>query len=103
MSINLSIKNASDEVVAALKSRAKQNHRSLQGELLAIIEDAAASWLAGSHGRGLREVAAGWRAKDETATAQQPREQAIERAVALMREGVSLGGRRFTRDEMHER
>lgn len=30
------------------------------------------------------------------------REHAIERAVALMRKGVALGGRRFTRDEMHE-
>lgn len=31
------------------------------------------------------------------------RERAIERAVALMREGLPIGGRRFTRDEMHER
>jgi prevent-host-death family protein len=30
------------------------------------------------------------------------RDRAIERAVALMREGLPLGGRRFTRDEMHE-
>ncbi len=31
------------------------------------------------------------------------RKQAIERIVALMRKGIPLGGRRFTRDEMHER
>ena len=31
------------------------------------------------------------------------REQAIERAVALMQKGLPIGGRRFTRDEMHER
>lgn len=31
------------------------------------------------------------------------RERAIEHVIALMRKGVSLGGRRFTRDEMHER
>lgn len=31
------------------------------------------------------------------------REQAIEHIVALMRKGIPLGGRRFTRDEMHER
>ena len=31
------------------------------------------------------------------------RERAIERVVALMRKGLPLGGRRFTRDEMHER
>jgi plasmid stability protein len=40
MPINLSIKNAPDDLVALLKVRAKHNHRSLQGELLAIIEDA---------------------------------------------------------------
>jgi plasmid stability protein len=40
MPINLSIKNAPDDVVALVKLRAKRNHRSLQGELLAIIEDA---------------------------------------------------------------
>ena len=31
------------------------------------------------------------------------RERAIEHIVKLMREGLPLGGRRFTRDEMHER
>jgi len=37
---NLSIKNAPDEIVARLRRRAAENHRSLQGELLAIIEEA---------------------------------------------------------------
>ena len=40
MAIALSIKNARDDVVARLKARAMRNHRSLQGELLAIIEEA---------------------------------------------------------------
>jgi plasmid stability protein len=40
MSVNLSIKNAPDDVVNRLRSRAERHHRSLQGELLAIIEDA---------------------------------------------------------------
>lgn len=31
------------------------------------------------------------------------REAAIKRMLARMKKGVSLGGRRFTRDEMHER
>ena len=30
------------------------------------------------------------------------REQAIERIIKLMRTGLPMGGRRFTRDEMHE-
>jgi len=40
MPVNLSIKNAPDDVVQRLRERAAQHHRSLQGELLAIIEDA---------------------------------------------------------------
>jgi antitoxin FitA len=41
MPINLSIKNAPDDVVRRLRVRAARHHRSLQGELLAIIEAAA--------------------------------------------------------------
>jgi antitoxin FitA len=41
MSVNLSIKNAPDDVVERLRRRAERNHRSLQGELMAIIEAAA--------------------------------------------------------------
>jgi plasmid stability protein len=40
MTVNLSIKNAPDEVVRRLRERAARHHRSLQGELLAIIEAA---------------------------------------------------------------
>jgi plasmid stability protein len=40
MPVNLSIKNAPDQVVQRLRQRAERNHRSLQGELLAIIEAA---------------------------------------------------------------
>jgi plasmid stability protein len=41
MSVNLSIKNAPDDIVERLRRRAARHHRSLQGELLAIIEAAA--------------------------------------------------------------
>lgn len=40
---SLSIKNVPEEVVAGLRARAKRNHRSLQGELLAILEDTLAA------------------------------------------------------------
>lgn len=40
MPVNLSIKNAPDEVVRRLRERAERHHRSLQGELLAIMEAA---------------------------------------------------------------
>ena len=39
MPANLSIKNAPDELVDRLKRRAARNHRSLQGELLAILDE----------------------------------------------------------------
>lgn len=41
MSVNLSIANAPDDVVERLRRRAKRHRRSLEGELLAIIETAA--------------------------------------------------------------
>ncbi len=43
MPINVSVKNVPDEVVEALRNRAKRHHRSLQGELMAILEEAAGS------------------------------------------------------------
>ncbi len=38
--MDISIKNVPDDKVARLKLRAKGNHRSLQGELLALIDEA---------------------------------------------------------------
>lgn len=40
MSVNLSIKNAPDDLVRRLKARAERHHRSLQGEMMAILEAA---------------------------------------------------------------
>ena len=42
MPVNLSIKNVPDELAERLRERARLNHRSLQGELLSIIEAAVA-------------------------------------------------------------
>ena len=38
--MNLSIKNVPEETVKRLRERARANHRSLQGELLAILDAA---------------------------------------------------------------
>lgn len=38
--VSLSVKNVPDEILALLKERARRNHRSLQGELLVILENA---------------------------------------------------------------
>jgi plasmid stability protein len=40
MPVNLSIKNTPDQVAERLRQRAARNRRSLQGELLAIVEAA---------------------------------------------------------------
>ena len=64
MPTNLSIKNAPDDVVQRLRQRAERHHRSLQGELLAIIEEAVrpeqalspAELLAEVHRLGLRSA-----------------------------------------------
>ena len=40
MTVTLSIKNVPDDLAQRLKERAAQNHRSLQGELMAILERA---------------------------------------------------------------
>ena len=40
MGVNLSIKNVPEETVTRLKLRAKRNHRSLQGELRALLDEA---------------------------------------------------------------
>jgi len=40
MSVNLSIKNVPEELAERLRLRAAVSHRSMQGELMAILEDA---------------------------------------------------------------
>ncbi len=40
MPVNLSIKNVPDTLANRLRQRAEQAHRSLQGELMAILEEA---------------------------------------------------------------
>ncbi len=40
MPVNLSIKNVPDALANRLRERAETSHRSLQGELMAILEDA---------------------------------------------------------------
>lgn len=39
MSVSLSIKNVPNELAEALRARAREHHRSLQGELLAVLEE----------------------------------------------------------------
>jgi plasmid stability protein len=50
MTVSLSIKNVPDDMVVRLRDRAKRNHRSMQGELITILEEAVGPQLT------LREV-----------------------------------------------
>jgi plasmid stability protein len=43
MAVNLSIKNVPDHLAEKLRQRAVKHHRSLQGELVAILEENVAS------------------------------------------------------------
>jgi len=38
MPVNISVKNMPDDIAERLRQRAKRHHRSLQGELMAILE-----------------------------------------------------------------
>lgn len=40
MAVTLSVKNVPSELAQRLRERAARNHRSLQGELMAILEEA---------------------------------------------------------------
>jgi antitoxin FitA len=51
MTVTMSIKNVPNELANLLKERAARHHRSLQGELMAIIEEAA-----GKRALSLREL-----------------------------------------------
>ena len=62
MAVNLSIKGVPEALAEQLRARAERNHRSLQGELMAIIEsaahgeDVAARTGASPQMRGLRTI-----------------------------------------------
>ena len=63
MPVTLSVKNVPEKLAARLRERAERNHRSLQGELMAILEEAARPRLslddlvARAKARGLRTEA----------------------------------------------
>ena len=59
MSVNLSIKDVPDDLAERLRQRAARNHRSLQGELMAIVERAASADLPGPTAAGAPGEASG--------------------------------------------
>jgi len=57
---NLSIKDVPEDIAEALRQRAARNHRSLQGELMAIVKQAAQA-PSPAVDEGTRPVLQGWR------------------------------------------
>ena len=57
MNVNLSIKGVPEGMAERLRLRAERNHRSLQGELMAIIEQAASAETTADAGAATRQAA----------------------------------------------
>jgi antitoxin FitA len=71
MAINLSIKGVPESLAERLRQRAERNHRSLQGELMAIIEQATADSQAPAS--AARTVRQGWKTIEDLAAERQAR------------------------------
>jgi len=91
MAINLSIKNVPDAVADALRVRAAQNHRSLQGELMAILESSVTDPVARAQTVGARaDVArtAPAQIASEVTTAKLSIDEVATRAARLFPKGT---------------
>ncbi len=62
---NLSIKNVPEPVVEKLRRRAAANHRSLQGELMALVCDAANSSESAPRPGELDQTETGWKSVEQ--------------------------------------
>jgi len=82
MPVNLSVKNVPDALAAKLRERAARNHRSLQGELMAILEAAAAY---------------------EARAAATPAHGLLERLLAITGSRGIDTTKRLTREQAHDR
>jgi len=94
MPVNLSIKNVPDALAAKLRKRAERNHRSLQGELMAILEAAA-----GAPQAGRANAVAAY----ETRAAATPANGLLERLLAIAASRGIDTTRRLTREQAHDR
>lgn len=102
MAINLSIKSVPEALAERLRARAARNHRSLQGELMAIIERAAYENSEGAAlGPGPALVRRGARPLAESLAARAARPLQIApglpRSVDIVREARDTRGTRGTR------
>ncbi len=98
MAVNLSIKNVPEAVAQGLRERAAQNHRSLQGELMAILEDAVSSPNPG------RANASGAKYEYATGASGAPSpNRLLERLRAIADDRGIDTTKRLTREQAHDR
>jgi plasmid stability protein len=93
--VHLSIKNVPDALAARLRERAERNHRSLQGELMAILEGAASDPNVG------RANAGGSRYDINPAAT--PASGLMERLAAIAGDRGIDTTKRLTREQAHDR
>ena len=95
MPVNLSVKNVPEAIAAKLRDRAARNHRSLQGELMAILENAT------TEANVTRTSAGGARYEIEASTA--PVEGLLDRLLAIAGDRGIDTSKRLTREQAHDR
>lgn len=96
MAVNLSIKDVPEAVAERLRRRAARNHRSLQGELMAIVERAAAEEAAAPEasragdavGRG--SWVQGWKTVEQLIAERQASGWSPDPAMARLPRGVDI-------------
>jgi plasmid stability protein len=97
MPLNLSIKNVPENVAAKLRARAQRNHRSLQGELMAILESAAGDVNVG------RTDAGTVRYEAEAVATPASSDHLLERLLAIAGDRGLDSSKRLTREQTHDR
>lgn len=99
MVVNLSVKNVPEALAAKLRERAERNHRSLQGELMAILEAAAND---ASVPRAGAQVYSGAGAQAYTVEVAPP-DDLLARLSAIAGDRGIDTTTRLTREEAHDR
>ncbi len=92
MGVNLSIKDVPDGLAESLRQRAARHHRSLQGELMAIIEQAAAEagGVQPAQPPGARSWVQGWKTVEQLQAERHAAGWQPEPAMAELPRGVDI-------------
>ena len=93
--VNLSVKSVPEALAARLRRRAERNHRSLQGELMAILESAASEPAVTKAGAPVAAYGA--------VSPAPPGDRLLERLLAIAGDRGVDASKRLTREQAHDR